>query len=156
MSFNLKEIQKLLDMVDGSQASVLELADESGVSIRIEKNSAQGMQQMVTQQVPVVAPQPMIAVQNEPKPMEIPEKPSGSAGHPIKSPMVGTLYLAPSPEAESFVKVGQTVQVGDVLCLIEAMKMYNKIKADRAGKIIECVASDGQAVEFDQVLFTIE
>ena len=70
--------------------------------------------------------------------------------------MVGTVYLAPSPGEPTFVKEGQTVNKGDVLCLIEAMKMFNKVKADRAGMLKSCLIQDGGCAEFDQVLFEIE
>ena len=76
--------------------------------------------------------------------------------HPIKSPMVGTVYLASSPGEPTFVNEGQTVEKGDVLCLIEAMKMFNKVKADRSGIIKACLIKDGACAEFDQVLFEIE
>ena len=74
----------------------------------------------------------------------------------IKSPMVGTCYLAPSPDAGNFVEIGQKISVGDTLCLIEAMKMFNKIKADKTGTIKRRLVEDGQAVEFDQPLFEID
>lgn len=77
-------------------------------------------------------------------------------GTTVNSPMVGTCYLASSPETDNFVKVGQKVSVGDTLCLIEAMKMFNKIKADISGTIVKKLIEDGQAVEFDQPLFEID
>ncbi len=76
--------------------------------------------------------------------------------HEVKSPMVGTVYLTPSPDADPFVVVGQTVKVGDTLCLIEAMKMYNKFKADKSGVVKACLVESGQPVEYEQVLFIIE
>ena len=80
-------------------------------------------------------------------------KPSGT---PISSPMVGTFYMAPSPDAEPFVKAGQLVHQGDVVCIIEAMKMMNEIKAEVSGKIVEVCVEDGQPVEFGQVLMYVE
>jgi acetyl-CoA carboxylase biotin carboxyl carrier protein len=78
------------------------------------------------------------------------------AGHRINSPMVGTLYTSPSPEAPAFVSIGKTVNVGDVLCIIEAMKMFNEIEADKSGTITAILAGNGDPVEFGQPLFVIE
>lgn len=78
------------------------------------------------------------------------------SGHILKSPMVGTLYTASSPEAEPFVTVGSQVKPGDILCIIEAMKMFNEIEADRAGKIVSILVENGDPVEYDQALFVIE
>jgi len=74
----------------------------------------------------------------------------------VRSPMVGTFYKSPSPEAESFVQVGQTVNEGDTLCIIEAMKLMNEIKSEVKGKVLEVLVTNGQAVEFDQPLFKIK
>lgn len=79
-----------------------------------------------------------------------------SSGHKIRSPMVGTMYISPSPDSAPFVTVGQSVKVGDVLCIVEAMKMFNEIEADRAGKVVDILVANGQPVEYDQVLFIIE
>ena len=74
----------------------------------------------------------------------------------MRSPMVGTFYRSPSPEAKAFVEVGQTVKVGDALCIVEAMKMMNRIEADKAGVVKAILVNDGEAVEFDQPLLVIE
>tara|TARA_Y100000588_G_scaffold382985_1_gene471520 strand:+ start:266 stop:733 length:468 start_codon:yes stop_codon:yes gene_type:complete len=78
------------------------------------------------------------------------------SGHQIRSPMVGTMYSSPSPEADPFVTIGKSVKVGDTLCIIEAMKMFNEIEADRSGVITAIHVSNGEPVEFDQPLFSIE
>ena len=78
------------------------------------------------------------------------------AGHLIRSPMVGTFYRSPSPDAKAFVEVGQSVKVGDALCIVEAMKMMNRIEADKAGVIKAILINDGEAVEFDEPLIVIE
>ncbi len=78
------------------------------------------------------------------------------SGEEVKSPMVGTFYSAPSPDAAPYVKEGQEVKQGDVLCIIEAMKIMNKIEAEKAGKIVKILAKDGDAIQFDQPLFIIE
>lgn len=79
-----------------------------------------------------------------------------AAGHKVKSPMVGTMYSSPSPETPPFVTIGQSVKVGDTLCIVEAMKMFNEIESDRAGKIIDILVKNGDPVEYDQPLFIIE
>jgi acetyl-CoA carboxylase biotin carboxyl carrier protein len=81
--------------------------------------------------------------------------PSERAGHKVLSPMVGTFYRSPSPEAEPFVKVGDTINAGDTLCIIEAMKMMNQIEADVSGKVLSIEAESGEPIEFGQVLFVI-
>lgn len=78
------------------------------------------------------------------------------SGHKVRSPMVGTMYASPSPESPPFVTLGQTVKAGDILCIVEAMKMFNEIESDRAGKVVEILVGNGEPVEYDQVLFIIE
>ncbi len=95
------------------------------------------------------APQPAAA---EP-PEEAGEEPL--SGHVVRSPMVGTFYRSPSPGAPAFVEVGQKVNVGDVLCIVEAMKMMNQIEADKAGTVGAILVEDGEPVEFDQPMITI-
>jgi len=85
-----------------------------------------------------------------------PEPAAPSSANAVKSPMVGTFYRSPSPEAAVFVEVGQTVRVGDVLCIVEAMKMMNQIETDRAGTVTAIHAQNGEPVEFDQPLITVE
>ena len=81
--------------------------------------------------------------------------PSERAGHKVLSPMVGTFYRSPSPEAEPFVKIGDTINAGDTLCIIEAMKMMNQIESDVSGKVLAIEAESGEPIEFGQVLFVI-
>ena len=102
-------------------------------------------------QAPAVVTAPVTA-----KAAETPVVEKKAKGHEVKSPMVGTFYLSASPDAPPFVKVGQKVALGDTLCLIEAMKTFNKINADKAGVIKQCCVENNQPVEFDQVLFVIE
>lgn len=79
-----------------------------------------------------------------------------TTGHKVRSPMVGTMYTSPSPDAQAFVTIGQTVKVGDTLCIIEAMKMFNEIEADRSGVVTAILVQNGDPVEYDQPLFIIE
>ena len=95
---------------------------------------------------------------HHPHPKAVDSKPEvvTATGHKVCSPMVGTLYTSPSPDSPVFVKIGQSVKVGDTLCIIEAMKMFNEIEADRAGVIIDILVQNGEPVEYDQPLFIIE
>jgi acetyl-CoA carboxylase biotin carboxyl carrier protein len=98
-------------------------------------------------QAPAAAPAPAAAAE--------PAKAAEPSGHIIKSPMVGTFYRSPSPSSPAFVEVGQHVKVGDVICIVEAMKMMNQIEADKAGVIEAILVDDAEPVEFDQSLITI-
>lgn len=95
------------------------------------------------------APVPAVSAQEQPA------EPA-KKGKPITSPMVGTFYSAPSPDAKPFVEVGQTISQGDVVCIVEAMKLMNEIEAECSGKIVEICVKDGQPVEFGQVLMYVE
>jgi acetyl-CoA carboxylase biotin carboxyl carrier protein len=103
---------------------------------------------------PMVAAAPAAPAEQQATPSPEPAV-TVAAGHAIKSPMVGTFYRASSPGAAPFVEVGQTVKVGDVICIVEAMKMMNQIEADKAGIVEAILVADGEPVEFDQPLFTI-
>ncbi|MCS7297979.1 MAG: acetyl-CoA carboxylase biotin carboxyl carrier protein [Bacteroidia bacterium] len=114
------------------------------------------------QVVPVVSPAPVVAVPTPPPPVgespkaEVPPPPPPRKVEYIRSPMVGTFYRRPSPEKEPYVKVGDIVQPGQVVCIIEAMKLFNEIQSEIAGKIVRILVEDGQAVEYDQPLFEVE
>ncbi|MDF1757346.1 MAG: acetyl-CoA carboxylase biotin carboxyl carrier protein [Legionellaceae bacterium] len=95
------------------------------------------------------APAPQAAAHKEVEPVKV-------TGHKVCSPMVGTLYTSPSPDSPAFAAVGQSVKVGDTLCIIEAMKMFNEIESDRAGVIVDILVENGAPVEYDQPLFIIE
>lgn len=105
------------------------------------------------QEAPVQTPASKSAALPAGKPTE---KSTTANGHELKSPMVGTVYLSPAPGSPSFVKIGQKVSIGDTLCLVEAMKMFNKIEADKSGVIIACLVENAEPVEYDQPLFIIE
>ena len=108
-----------------------------------------------------VAAAPVVAATPAPAPAAPAQTPAAEQkevkkGKPLTSPMVGTFYSAPSPDAEPFVKVGQTVKEGDVVCIVEAMKLMNEIESEFSGKITEICVQDGQPVEFGQVLMYVE
>ncbi len=143
---DLRKIKKLIDILEESNLAELEIKEgEETVRLsRIPHGTAS----------PAAAPAPTAHVQIPPQsaPAAGKEQP---AGHVLRSPMVGTFYASPSPENPPFVKVGQSVKVGDTLGIIEAMKMFNQIEADVAGTIVAVLASSGQPVEFDEPLFVI-
>lgn len=129
---------------------------EGDQSLRVCRQ-AQASEQPVSIQIPSAAP--VVTMASPTQPAVQPQSHSASSevsGHKVRSPMVGTLYASSSPDAPPFVTVGKKVNVGDTLCIIEAMKMFNEIEADRAGTIKAILVSNGEPVEFDQPLFVIE
>ncbi len=140
---DIKQLEQIIALMEASSLSELDIT---------EKDSRIHLKRELTQTVaaPVQVVQPTSSDAEE-KP---PAKPKHS-GHIVKSPMVGTLYRSPSPSSPPFVEVGQSVKKGDVICIIEAMKMMNQIEADKSGVIEAILTEDGQPVEFDQALFTI-
>lgn len=152
---DIRKIKKLIELIDETGIAEIEIK-EGEESVRLSRYSANVAAAPVT--APVM-PQPAPAAVSLAPAAGVDEKPAASAqhnGHTVKSPMVGTYYASPSPDAESFVKVGQQVNAGDTLCIVEAMKMFNEIEADKSGKIVEILVENGQPVEYDQVLFIIE
>jgi acetyl-CoA carboxylase biotin carboxyl carrier protein len=129
---------------------------EGEESVRISRNSAQ-VKQMAAAGMPYYAPQapPPAAPAPAPAPAPAAEPAPVSSGHMVRSPMVGTFYRSPSPTSASFVEVGQTVKAGEVICIVEAMKMMNQIEADKSGTIEAILVESGEPVEFDQPLFSI-
>jgi acetyl-CoA carboxylase biotin carboxyl carrier protein len=159
---DLRYVKKLIEMVDESTVDSLEITSDKGVKIRISKSpSGRGMQ-MAPQ--PVMAP--MVAAAPAPAQLtpaagmpavdETPKAPAKSAGTEVKSPMVGTYYSAPEPGAKPYVAVGSRVSKGQILCIIEAMKIMNEIESEVAGVVTEVLASDAQPVEYGQALFRID
>lgn len=149
---DIRKIKKLIELVEESGITELEVTEEEG-TVRISRAApaAQAVQY-------VAAPQAAAPVAPAAQPAAPVAAPASNdvSGHAILSPMVGTFYRSPSPEAAPFVEVGQTVKVGDALCIVEAMKMMNRIESDKAGVVKAILVNDGEAVEFDQKLFIIE
>ena len=151
---DIRKIKKLIELVEESGITELEVQEEEG-TVRISRAAPAvapaAIQYAAAPVAPVAAPAvaPAAAAPAEAPAAEI-------SGHQVRSPMVGTFYRSPSPEAKAFVEVGQTVKVGDALCIVEAMKMMNRIEADKAGVVKAIVVNDGEAVEFDQPLIVIE
>ena len=148
---DIRKIKKLIELLEDSSLTEIEIV-EGEESVRLVR----GVQ---AQAVTVAVPQPAIAAPTvaatpavpaaEEQDDEIPE------GEPVLAPMVGTFYAASGPEAEAFVGLGQRVGVGDTLCIIEAMKMFNQIESDVSGTVVAILAENGQPVEYDQPLFVI-
>jgi len=146
---DIRKVKKLIELLEESNIDELEIK-EGEESVRITRNSAQAVAPQVYS-APVAAP-----VAAAPAPAVATETASAApAGHSVNSPMVGTFYLAPAPGAAPFVEVGQQVKEGDVICIVEAMKMMNQIEADKAGVITAILVDDAQPVEYDQPLITI-
>ncbi len=151
-SMNLQEIKELIKMLNETEISELNLESE-GVKINIKKG---GPAAPLAPALPVAAPAPMAAVPEvKAAPAEAPAELDSNLV-PVTAPMVGTFYHAASPDSEPFVQVGSSVKPGQVLCIIEAMKLMNEIEAEAAGKIARVMVENGQPVEYGQTLFLIE
>lgn len=156
---DIRKIKKLIDLIDETGIAEIEIK-EGEATLRLSRypsNIAFPTAPQVTH-VPVPSsPAPEGANRAETSATFTSQQDTKkTSGHVVKSPMVGTFYTSPTPDAPSFVKVGQKVNIGDKLCLIEAMKMFNEIEADKAGTVTQIIATNGQAVEYDQPLFVIE
>jgi acetyl-CoA carboxylase biotin carboxyl carrier protein len=149
---DIRKVKKLIELLEESGVAEIEIK-EGEESVRISRGPVMAYQPMpMGMQVPMMA-QPQVAA-----PAAAPVAPpvvAEPAGNMIKSPMVGTFYLAPSPDSAPFVKVGSTVKVGDTLCIIEAMKIMNPIEAEVAGVVSAILADNGHPVEYEQPLFVI-
>ena len=135
---DIRKVKKLIELLEESGIAEIEI-HEGEESVRISRQS----------QATAVLTAPAAAPAAEPAAEEI-------TGHTVNAPMVGTFYRAPSPGAKSFVEVGQSVNVGDTLCIIEAMKLLNQIEADKAGVVNAVLCENGQPVEYGQPLFVID
>ena len=154
---DLRKIKTLIDLVQESGVAELEVK-EGEESVRISRFPTGGLAQQVMlppTMMPGAMPAAMPAAAAAPV-AAAPAAPAKPSGHTVKAPMVGTFYRTPSPGAKAFVEVGQTVKAGQVLCIIEAMKMLNQIESDKSGVISAILAENEKAVEFDQPLFVIE
>jgi acetyl-CoA carboxylase biotin carboxyl carrier protein len=149
---DLRKLKKLIDLVEESGISELELT-EDGEKVRISRNFTSSAP--VQQYAPVQYSAPQFAAPAAAPAVAAAEAPAVEEGHAVKSPMVGTFYRSPSPDAKAFVEVGDTVAVGDTLCIIEAMKLLNEIEADKAGVIKKILVDNGQAIEYGEPLFII-
>jgi len=144
---NLKELKEMINLMNENGLNELEM-ERDGLKIRIKKGPS-GFQQEIIHTAPAAAPMPQTQAE-----------PAGGAKAAntieIKAPMVGTFYRAPSPEAPPYVEKGQDIAEGDVICIIEAMKLMNEIKSEVRGKVIDIQIENGNPIEFGQVLFVVE
>ena len=153
---DIRKIKKLIELLEESGIAEIEIK-EGEEAVRISRLPSGGIGAQ-----PIQIP----ASQNLPVPVPAPAAAAGAEGaaapktrpneHVVTAPMVGTFYAAPSPGAKPFVEIGDEVKVGQVLCIIEAMKMMNQIESDKAGRITSIMARNGDPVEFGQPLFVIE
>ena len=143
MKFDIEYVEKLAKVLADNSLTEISLEDgEQAITLRKEVTGVVA--------APVVAPAPQQTPVPAEKPAEV------KKGRPLTSPMVGTFYKASSPDAKPFVEVGQTIKEGDVVCIVEAMKLMNEIESEFSGKVIEICVQDGQPVEFGQVLMYVE
>lgn len=154
---DIRKIKKLIELLEETGISEIEIK-EGEESLRLSRHQTSTNPPAPVHYVSAPASQPQIHTQPqaaipEPKTAHLP---ATHSGHQIKSPMVGTLYTSASPDAPPYVSVGQSVKAGDILCIVEAMKMFNEIEADKAGKIVAILVSNGEPVEYDQPLFILE
>ncbi|TYA74250.1 acetyl-CoA carboxylase biotin carboxyl carrier protein [Seonamhaeicola marinus] len=160
---DIKEIQNLIKFVAKSGASEVKLEmDDIKITIKTGSDQEATIVHQVPAAVPqitqVAAPAPVAAA---PAPAEAPKEPAAPANDEskyitIKSPIIGTFYRKPSPDKPLFVEVGQTIAEGDVLCIIEAMKLFNEIESEVSGKVVKILVDDSSPVEFDQPLFLVD
>jgi acetyl-CoA carboxylase biotin carboxyl carrier protein len=155
---DIRKVKKLIELLEESDIDEIEIK-EGEESVRISRNSA-AIQAAAAAALSLAAPAPAAVAAPVPAPVAaepvVEAAPSAvTDGHVVTSPMVGTFYRSPSPSSPSFIEVGQHIKVGDVICIIEAMKMMNQIEADKAGVVEAILVENGQPVEFDQALVTI-
>ena len=148
---DLRKIKKLIELVEDSAIASLKIS-EQGETIEITKPAPVFAQPVAAAPAPI-APAPVaLAAPSNAKPAAH----THDDKHVLKSPMVGTIYLAPAPGSDPFVEVGKAIKKGDVICLVEAMKMYNQIEAHKSGTVTARLVENGTPVEFEQPLFIIE
>ncbi|APZ72241.1 acetyl-CoA carboxylase biotin carboxyl carrier protein [Salmonella enterica] len=155
---DIRKIKKLIELVEESGISELEIS-EGEESVRISRTTANaGFPVMQQAYAAPMMQQPALSNAVAPAATPAMEAPAAAeiSGHIVRSPIVGTFYRTPSPDAKAFIEVGQKVNVGDTLCIVEAMKMMNQIEADKAGTVKAILVESGQPVEFDEPLVVIE
>lgn len=153
---DIRKIKKLIELVEESGISELEIS-EGEESVRISRAAPAPSFPVMQQAYAAPVQQPALSAAVAPVAAEAaPAAATEISGHIVRSPMVGTFYRTPSPDAKAFIEVGQKVNVGDTLCIVEAMKMMNQIEADKSGTVKAILVESGQPVEFDEPLVVIE
>jgi acetyl-CoA carboxylase biotin carboxyl carrier protein len=146
---SIKKIKELVDLMKDNDLAEVEVEQE-GLKVRLIKTGQSTIERVPVTSAPAVSPTPTA---------ELPDKehPGRKAEHKeLKSPMVGTFYRSPSPDTDPYVQTGDVIQKGDVLCIVEAMKLMNEVKAEFGGKVIQVLVENGDAVEYGQALFLVE
>ncbi len=151
---DLRKLKTLIDLVSDSNVSELEITEAEG-KVRIVKSMGVA-QPVVMQQAAPMAAAPVMVAPAAPAVEPAPVVAAATAGHAVKSPMVGTFYRSSSPGSAPFIQIGSVVKEGDTLCIIEAMKILNEIESDKAGTVTQILCENGQAVEYGQPLFIVE
>lgn len=151
---DIRKIKKLIELLEESGIAEIEIS-EGEESVRISRAPASSAQPMIPQSYALPPQQPILSQAVAPVAVEAVAK-AEIPGTKVCSPMVGTFYRTPSPDAKPYVEVGHRVEVGDTLCIVEAMKMMNQIKAEKAGMITAILKDNGHPVEFDEPLIVIE
>lgn len=153
---DIRKIRKLIELLEETGISEIEIK-EGEESLRLSRHSYHS-EPVAQKYIPQHQPQTHTHIQHTIPAVTPESKPAETvaAGHKVRSPMVGTMYTSPSPDSPAFVTVGKSVKVGDTLCIIEAMKMFNEIEADKAGVVTAILGVNGEPVEYDQPLFIIE
>lgn len=153
---DIRKVKKLIEMLESSNLNEIEIK-EGEESVKLVKAGSVSQALMTAPAIQVPEKNSPVMEETGVKDVETnDEETKKVSGKEIKSPMVGTFYGAPNPGADTFVKIGDSVNEGDVLCIIEAMKMMNEVKADFGGTIVEIIPEDAEPVEFGQTLFIIE
>ena len=152
---SLDKVKTLLELLENSDADEIEVK-EGDFSVKVKRNRFSAEQAFVQAPAPVQYAQQQTPLAPAPATAPAAQAPAAPNEHSVKSPMVGTFYRSPAPGSPTFVEVGKTVAKGDVLCIVEAMKMMNQIEADKAGTIAAILVEDGAPIEFDQPLFVIQ
>ncbi|OGT35568.1 MAG: acetyl-CoA carboxylase, biotin carboxyl carrier protein [Gammaproteobacteria bacterium RIFCSPHIGHO2_12_FULL_37_14] len=147
---DIRKIKKLIELIQKTGVAEIEIR-EGEESVRITRETKMPTMMMASPMPPVMSHVESKIESHTNEPHQ-----AGTEKHTVKAPMVGTVYLSPTPGAKPFVEIGQTVKLGDIICLIEAMKMFNQIEADKAGTITSRLVDNGTPVEFHQPLFIIE
>jgi acetyl-CoA carboxylase biotin carboxyl carrier protein len=150
---DIRKVKKLIELLEESGISELEIS-EGEESVRISRHPRMAMQAPMAA-APMAAPAPALAQPATPATAAGEHKPKVD-DHTVTSPMVGTYYSASAPGAKAFVEIGTEIKTGQILCIIEAMKMMNQIESDKAGRVTAILAKNGEPVEFGQPLFIIE
>ena len=150
---DIRKVKKLIELLEESGISELEIS-EGEESVRISRHPRAGMQVTAPQAAPMVYAAPAAAPAAAATPAA--ERAPRNDEHTVTSPMVGTYYSSASPGAKPFVEIGSEIKVGQILCIIEAMKMMNQIESDKEGRVTAMLAKNGEPVEFGQPLFIIE